>query len=49
MHPRAEALTHSPALWGLYTACAAFVGVVAATVGWNAYEHRADIVRWLKP
>ena len=48
MPTREQALSHSPALWGLYAGGAAFAGIVALTVGWNLWDHRADVRRWLK-
>lgn len=45
MYARAEAMRHSPALWGLLWAIG---GEVALVVAWNAYDRRADLARLCK-
>jgi hypothetical protein len=44
----ADAIRHSPALWGLLAGVAAFGVLVVGTVAWNVYDHRADVRRWLR-
>jgi hypothetical protein len=44
----AEIRHRSPAVWGLMGAGLAAVVVLGYTVAVNAYDHRADIIRWLK-
>jgi hypothetical protein len=39
---------HSPALWGLLAGLAVFTGELVAVVGWNVYERRAEVRRWLR-